>query len=537
MARFATALFGGLLLVLASGSAHAADNPAANTWKMSFPIEGQRLTFLFMLSESDKGWVGDFLGSSVPLRVEPTIEKVAVKDDLVSFGVKLGASVFTYEGKVAKDGKKVTGSFNFAGKLLLVDLVPSKLKNLNDKFAMAKETLDQSEGGGEEYYDAVFNVLGQASVKKVKIDDVRAIVDKASKAAEAYGSRWQRNVAMKAASALADQEAYATIALDQARQAERLLGADDDAATQMQVLEALAATLKKAKKLDELKPIETRLVKLEAKDYLEYSKKNPPFKPEEYKGRKNKSDRAVLVELFTGAECPPCVATDLAFDALQGTYKPTEVVLLQYHLHVPGPDPLSNKDTLERAEFYGAKIRGTPALFFSGKKEESGGGGANVSKLKYTTYCEEIDGILEKPTTAKIQLTVTAKGGEVDIKALVGELATPGEKVMLRFALTEERVRYQGGNGLRYHHHVVRAMPGGVKGVALTKKDSEVTASVNLDKIRVDIMKYLEEFAKEDEFPNADRPLALRNLAIVAFIQDDATGEVLQAAQVEIEGK
>ena len=50
----------------------------------------------------------------------------------------------------------------------------------------------------------------------------------------------------------------------------------------------------------------------------------------------------VLVELFTGAECPPCVAADLAFDALGKTYKPTDVVLLEYHLHIPGPDALTN---------------------------------------------------------------------------------------------------------------------------------------------------------------------------------------------------
>ena len=42
-----------------------------------------------------------------------------------------------------------------------------------------------------------------------------------------------------------------------------------------------------------------------------------------FAGRKGKSDRAVLVELFTGAQCPPCVAADMAFDALPQTYKPT----------------------------------------------------------------------------------------------------------------------------------------------------------------------------------------------------------------------
>lgn len=533
MARF-FAVSATLCLLLSAAAAPAADNPAAGTWKLSFPIEQQRITFLIMLSESDKGWVGDFLGTSLPLRIEPTVDKVVVKDGDVSFDVKLGNTAFTFDGKVAKDGKKIQGSFTFNGNTFLVDMLPSQLKNLNDKFALDREALDQT-NGGQEFFDAAFSVLGQASAKKLKPEEVSGFVDKTAKLAEGYGPRWQRTVAMKMAAALAEQEAYASIALEQARQAERMLKPEDDPSVQMQVLEAVAATLKKAKKLDELKPIEAKLTKLEARDYAEYAKKSPPFKPEEYPGRKNKGDRAALVELFTGAECPPCVAVDLAFDGLQSTYKPNDVILLQYHLHVPGPDPLTSKDNEERAAQYGQKVRGTPSIFFSGKMDETGGGSANASKVKYGTYRETINEILEKPAGAKLQLSAVKKGGDINIKANVNDLATPGEKTTLRFVLTEDRVRYQGGNGLRYHHNVVRGFPGGVKGVPLTKKLSEHTATINVDTLREELAKYLETMAKADDFPNADRPLALKNLRVVAFIQDDATGEVLQAAQVEVE--
>jgi len=57
------------------------------------------------------------------------------------------------------------------------------------------------------------------------------------------------------------------------------------------------------------------VAKLEARDYADYAK-TLPFKPEAFAGRKGKSDRGVLVEVFTGAECPPCAAVDLAFDGL-----------------------------------------------------------------------------------------------------------------------------------------------------------------------------------------------------------------------------
>jgi len=540
MARFTIALLSGFLL-LAPGTVRAADGPPAGTWKFTFPIPTGRestapLTFLVMLSESDKGWVGDIIGTSLQLTKEPKFESLTAKDDQVTFIIKIGDTPISFDGRVSKDGKKIRGSLVFVGKTFLVDLLPSKLKNLKDKFATALETLEQ-EPAGSEYFDAVFEVLARSTSKKLKADEVRAIVDKAAKQSENYGPRWQRAVSMRMASTLGDQDAFASIALEQARQAERMLKPDDTAAIQMEVLEALAQTLRKAKKLDELKPVEARMAKLEARDFVDYVKKMSTFKPEEFKGRKSKSDRAVLVELFTGAECPPCVAVDLAFDALQATYKPTEVVGLEYHLHVPAPDPLTNGDGMQRVTYYKGKIEGTPTIFFNGKRDEGGGGGKAAAKSKYTSFCETIDEWLEKPAGAKLQLSATQKGGEISAKAVVSDLAKPGEKIMLRFALAEERVRYQGGNGIRYHHCVVRALPGGAKGVALTKAQSEHMAEVNLDKLRTEINGYLDEAAKEDEFPNNDRPLALRNLRVVAFIQDDATSEVIQAAQVEVEEK
>ena len=47
--------------------------------------------------------------------------------------------------------------------------------------------------------------------------------------------------------------------------------------------------------------------------------------------------------------------------------------------------------------------------------------------------------------------------------------------------------------------------------------------------------KYLEDFAKETPFPSKHRPLELKKLLVVAFVQDDATRKVLQATQVEVQ--
>jgi hypothetical protein len=129
------------------------------------------------------------------------------------------------------------------------------------------------------------------------------------------------------------------------------------------------------------------------------------------------------------------------------------------------------------------------------------------------------------------------KGG-YSAKATVSDLDAPGEKVMLRFVLAEDRVRYAGGNGLRYHHMVVRAMPGGAKGFPLTKKSVEQTVSVNPDDVRATLNKYLDDFAKQEgPFPRSDRPLALRNLKLVALVQNDATKEIMNAVQVDLDVK
>lgn len=537
MFRYFSAVVGGIILLTPIAS--AADHAASGTWKFSLPAsEDERIVFLFMLSETEKGWVGDFLGTSQDLGAEPAIDKVVVKDDNVNFNLKVGTRTFTFDGRVTKDGKKISGSLNFGDRLLLVDLLPSKLKILSEKeaFNLARETLTQSEGG-QEFFGALPTVLSQATARKLKPEEVRTLVDRAVKIAEAYGPRWQRSIAMKIANALVEQEAYVAVALEQARLAERSLKPDEDSSTQMQILTDLAKVLTKAKKTDELKPIEARLVKLEARDYAEYAKKFPPFKPEEFKGRKAKSDRVCLVELFTGSECPPCVAADLACDALTQSYKPSELILLQYHLHIPGPDPMTGPENMDRARMYGDKVGGTPAVFFNGKADGSGGGRIQQAKAKYSAYSEAVNDWLEKPAGAKIQLSVALKGSEIAIKAAVSNVEKPGEKIFLRFVLVEERIRYTGGNGLGYHHCVVRDFPGGIKGFAVTKKELEQTATVDVDKVRAGLTKYLDDFGKKEDHSFSLKPTALRNLRIVAFVQNDETGEVLQAAQVDVDEK
>jgi hypothetical protein len=521
----------------AKGGAKEGGGVAGN-WKLNVPIDrGEEILMLISFAEKDGKWVGEYLGSSQELKVKPTMTAVKINGDAVEFSLGfMGRELVSFDGTLSKDKKKLNGSLSvLGGRLRTTTLYPSKLTKLDDEFAVAKEALTQVEDGPE-LFDIALAVLSQAGAKKLPADEARGLVERINKSAGTFGPRWERETTLRLVEILTAQEGLTELAIAQAKRAERLLTDNDTAATRMMVMEALVRTLTKAGKPDDAKPYIAQLAKLELRDFAEYSKTNPPFKAEPFAGRKGKSDKTAVVEVFTGAECPPCVGVDLAFDGLMKAYKPSEVILLQYHFHVPRPDPLTSPDGMERVKYYEDKIEGAPTLFISGKLGADSGGPASASEKFYKQFRGALDDLLEKPAGVKLALAVSKgeKGG-FSAKATVSDLEMPGEKVMLRFVLAEERIRYTGGNGIRYHHMVVRSMPGGAKGIALTKKTHEQTVTIDPDAVRTALTKYLDDFAKNDSpFPRSDRPLALRNLKLVALVQNDANKEILHAVQVDL---
>src|SRR5262249_47958733 len=141
------------------------------------------------------------------------------------------------------------------------------------------------------------------------------------------------------------------------------------------------------------------------------------------------------------------------------------LVLLQYHLHIPGPDPLTNADSEARWGYYGElfpnEARGVPTTLFNGKPEAGGGTMANAEE-KYKQYRQVIDPLLETSSSAKLSASAVKQGNKINIKVEVTDLKNPGGDVRLRLLLVEETIRYVGGNRVRFHHHVVRSMVGGV---------------------------------------------------------------------------
>jgi hypothetical protein len=226
------------------------------------------------------------------------------------------------------------------------------------------------------------------------------------------------------------------------------------------------------------------------------------------------------------------------------------VISLQYHLHIPGPDPLTNADSVERSKYYGDDLTGTPTTIFNGKALAGGGGPMGRAKTKYDEYRELIDTMLEARKKADIDLKAERKGDVVTINATAkvadaakgDDAAKPKDEnhekspsLKLRFVLVEESIRYVGGNRLRFHHHVVRALPGGAEGKELKDGEGKAEATVNLAELRQGLETYLSDYAKDKApFPNPLPPIKFENLSVVAFVQDDSDHSVLHAVVVPL---
>ena len=148
-------------------------------------------------------------------------------------------------------------------------------------------------------------------------EEVRTQVEKWTDEAKPYGPEWSAEVQSRALKALQGKKAYAALATELGQAADKALPADASLELRGNLVTLLARSARLAGKDDVAAEAESRVKEIDTKLDAEYHEKVPPFKPETYAGRaEGKGNRVVLMEIFTGAECPPCVAADVAFDAL-----------------------------------------------------------------------------------------------------------------------------------------------------------------------------------------------------------------------------
>jgi tetratricopeptide (TPR) repeat protein len=257
-----------------------------------------------------------------------------------------------------------------------------------------------------------------------------------------------------------------------------------------------------------------------------------PFEPGRYDGAPRK---VVLAELFTGSECRPCIAADLAFDGLIERYGRKDVAILEYHLHIPGPDPMTQSDSLERAKYYG--VGGTPTVIVDGSDKHMGGGLADGASRNFELYKGKIEKRLDAAAPAQLTaLKLERKGDDIAISGRVAlDQGIDAAKTRLRLALAEDVVHYTGGNGIHFHHFVVRKMLGSAEGIRIDDQ-RDFSLRANLAELKGQLGSYLDTYEKSrTNFRWSEKPIDVRSqdLVVVALVQNDDTREVLQAAFVK----
>lgn len=550
-------------LVLAGGVLAAlhfapAGGPYTGTWKVTVLQPGVESTVCLLKVGGDEAKPTATV-IDAPAFETTAVEDVRVEDGALRFRLRTDRGTYRFVAYGPKDGTtsdRLLGSVRERGFYDLLRMERTNLRELDpkkatiqspgyaalskaleapglkDKEGAIREVLKKSEGQPAAQHGLLMLVQLQAR-SGASVDELKASADRYLAGASPYGREMELQTAAQLGRVFGSfpAERAGTLAIEYGKKAEKLLHPDDPPTLAAGIFKSLAKALRAAGKDGEAKELDGRAAELNGKLDEEFAKNNVKFQPAPPAGRRFGGDRVVLAELFTGAQCPPCVAADIAFDAALQVYQPSQVVFLQYHEHIPRADPLTCPAGEARLRYYDREVQGTPAFLLDGKPvEEAIGGPAERGEQSYAALRAALDQEMDAPSGAHLQLTAQRQGDAIDLTAEVSDLRQPGEKTRLRFVLIEDVVRYAAPNGQRLHHHVVRDFPGGVAGFALPEKAAKQTATVNLGQVRKQQLEYL----SGQSFPEDDRPLELQHLKAVAFIQNDATKQVLQAAQADV---
>jgi RNA polymerase sigma factor (sigma-70 family) len=549
----------------------------AGTWKVTEFFSGERNLFLIKTEIKDaklRAELAFAYKNQVPTAM---LKEFRVEGKTIFLTIDTSELEFTFEGRLAGDGKKILGmvrrtlheGVHPTTRNGYIEIGPAMLTITDAKTIADRDVMVQNlnlakamQGKGKERITAIQEILRKtpdtpaifvlvhrllqlsATEKDLELD-YQDLVKRAAAVAAACGPVIERDEAMALALLLAKIDGQTDLALKQAQRAEKLLAKDAPLAEQERVLTMLENVLKTAGTEDKLKEVRGRLNLIEAELDKEYLAKMPPFKPTPATEHP-KHGRVVVLELFVDAQLELSAAAEAAFAALLKTYPPGEVILLQYHQSRGVPDPLGSPDSDERSNYYrrlfAGKIKFAPAAVVNGKepvetRDLAGAVEEPAMRRHYQGLRDRIRPWFDAEAGPKLKLAATEKEGKIDIQATVDDLDGPGKDKRLRLALVEEAIHYAGNSSIRIHQRVVRSMPGGPAGLMLKEASSKQTVTVDLAELKKQLAGYLGEVSKKRPPPTnlrEVRPMDLRNLKVVALVQDDKTGEILQAAEIDL---
>ena len=256
--------------------------------------------------------------------------------------------------------------------------------------------------------------------------------------------------------------------------------------------------------------------------------------------------RVVLLELFTGSSCGPCVSADLSWDAILQRYPDTLIAPLAYHAHIPGPDPMVVAGAETRRQSY--QVLGVPALFVNGSPYRRVGGTRAMAVRQFEETIAEIDKAFAAPPAAVVQVEANRAGDKIFVTARATGLPAGRSTLRLHIVLAERHLSYSGANGIRHHTMVVRAIARDGAGIPIRgSSDTTVDQTFDLSTITADVEQTLAteiarlrksradavtppDYRAEGKAMSAIDPTAL---VVIAFVQDGARN-VLQAARATV---
>jgi len=260
-----------------------------------------------------------------------------------------------------------------------------------------------------------------------------------------------------------------------------------------------------------------------------------PFHPPAFVVPADWNGRTVLAELFTGSECPPCVGADLAFDGFIESYPSKYLAILEYHLPIPGPDPMMNPATKKRQDYYGTSvITGTPTRVIDGRNHTSSGGYRQHAKGLFDEIKKTIDAAMVEAPGLTIKAAAKHEGDKVTVDCEFSKVIKNAE---YNVVLVQSEEKHKGGNGIALHKMVVRD-------IATVKPAAKATATFNIAESEKATDAYLTEYEKtmqarrpDFKWPARRNKIDRSGLKVVVFVQDKETKQVHNAFVADVTKK
>lgn len=235
-----------------------------------------------------------------------------------------------------------------------------------------------------------------------------------------------------------------------------------------------------------------------------------------------------LLEVFTSSTCPPCRPGNMAIDGVLEDY-PGQYTLIKYQMNFPGSgDPYFSQEGYSRAGSY--SVSGIPDLRAN----------AVYSNPQSFTVAQ-MEALLAQTTNVEMNLTSSVDAAtqtvnySVDFTALEN-ISSPAYRLFIGI-IEKETFNNKKSNGENVFHYVMKKMipsgsglfmhmPDGLEaGVTHTEADSYVfNGNYRLPSNANDPIDNATEHSVEE----------FEDLAVVAFLINETTGEILQSASTPL---